>query len=72
MTFTLELATVEDLTGMAVIMSEAVTADTMFTTMKGSLSHEDEIEYLKKNFEGKFRGAELGACQTWKVIDEHG
>jgi hypothetical protein len=72
MAFTLELATAEDLTDMATIMSEAVVADTMFTTMKGSLSHEDEIEYLKKNFEGKFRGGELGACQTWKVVNEHG
>ena len=74
MDYKIELATRDDLLDMAVIWSLAMAADPFWRAMKGpDCPFEGECAFIEQSLAPRMGpGAEMGACQTWKVVDEEG
>jgi len=74
MAFKVERAGRDDLPEMAAIWSRAMEADTFWKAMIGpKCTFEEECAYTIQSLEPRFgAGTDLGACQTWKIVDEGG
>lgn len=73
MSFTIQPGTIADLPTMSQVMLNAVAADIWWTTMKGTMSPEEEYKFTLARLEASLgAGIEAGVSEVWKVVDENG
>jgi len=73
MGFALKPATVEDLDDLAMIQMEAMSWDPLLWEMKKGMTDEEVCAFARTLLVGRMTvGEELGACKTFKVVDENG
>lgn len=74
MSFQIVQATADDVPDMAAIFAKAMAADPFWKAMNGPDStFEQECAFNEQALRPRVgTGAEIGACQTWKVVDEEG
>jgi len=71
--YTILPATLADLADLARITVEAISPDPFWSTLKGSLTFQDQMDFFIENLRPRFLAAEeLGAAQTWKLVDSDG
>lgn len=72
-TYSVQLVTPSDVPEMAEIMVAALKKDEFWTGLKGSMTDEEEYKFTHDTMLPRFtKGAELGASEGWKVVDENG
>lgn len=73
MTYSLKRATAADLPELAEVFMAAMSNDAFWTGMKGPITHEAEYDYYCGALTPSLTIEEdIGASETWKVVDEHG
>jgi hypothetical protein len=73
MGFELKSATVDDIHDLARVQMEAMSWDPLLWEMKKGMTEEELYAFGKTLLVGRMTvGEELGACKTFKVVDEKG
>jgi hypothetical protein len=71
--FTMQEATIDDVRDMATIFLRGLSWDPLSKAFDEVMPFEDQVEIQIQRQVGRLTvGHELGACRTWKVVDEHG
>jgi hypothetical protein len=71
--FTMQEATIDDVRDMATIFLRGLSWDPLAKAFDEVMPFEDQVEIQIQRQVGRLTvGHELGACRTWKVVDEHG
>ncbi|CZR65440.1 uncharacterized protein PAC_15340 [Phialocephala subalpina] len=72
-TYSLGLVTISDLPEIAEIMVQAMSQDTFWGGMKGTITPEEEYQFTYEMLLPQVvNGGQMGAYEGWKVVDEHG
>jgi hypothetical protein len=71
--FTLKDATIDDLSDLAAIFLRGLSWDPLSKAFDEIMPFEAQVEIQKRRNVGRMAiGHELGACRTWKVVNEDG